>query len=246
MTHESVNPRELAGAWKPGQAYAMAVICLLIGLALGYLFRGSESRPAQASPANAASPPAADNTAMHAMPSLEEMKLEQMKQMAGKKAAPLLAKLQADPNNAVLLNQIGTIYKSTHQFKEAAEYYQRAVEADPKNVGARTDLASCLYYQGDVDGALSQLEQSLRYSPKDANSLFNLGMIRWQGKNDARGAISAWQLLLKTNPKLDAARSRGQELGAEITNSGLKERTCRTQRKLPRKAGRACKPTHWP
>ena len=131
------------------------------------------------------------------MPSLEDMK-----HMADKKAEPLLAKLKADPNNPLLLNQIGTLYKATHQFKEAAGYYQRAVGADPKNVAARTDLASCLYYQGDADGAITQLQQSLHYDPKDANSLFNLGMIRLQGKNDPTGAVTAWRQLLKLNPTL--------------------------------------------
>jgi len=49
---------------------------------------------------------------------------------------------------------------------------------------------------------LAQLQQSLTYEPKDANALFNLGMIRWKGKNDPAGAVAAWQELLKTNPKL--------------------------------------------
>jgi cytochrome c-type biogenesis protein CcmH/NrfG len=125
-----------------------------------------------------------------------------MKRMADKKAEPLLTKLKTDPNNSSLLNQIGTLYKATHQFKEAAGYFQRAIDADPKNVAARTDLASCLFYQGDADGAIQQLQQSLSYDPKDANSLFNLGMIRLQAKNDSNGAVSAWQQLLKMNPTL--------------------------------------------
>lgn len=128
--------------------------------------------------------------------------LDQMKKMADKKAEPLLAKLKADPHNSSLLNQLGMLYKATHQFKEAGEYFQRAVDADPKNLPARTDLATCLYYQGNVDGAIQQLEQGLTYDPKDANSLFNLGMIRWQSKKDNAGAVAAWQQLLKANPKL--------------------------------------------
>ena len=131
------------------------------------------------------------------MPSLDDMK-----RMADKKAEPLLAKLKNDPKNADLLNQVGLIYKSTHQFKAAADYYQKALDVDPKNVAARTDLASCLFYEGDADGAIQQLQQSLNYDPKDANSLFNLGMIRLQGKNDPNGAVTAWQQLLKSNPKL--------------------------------------------
>lgn len=183
--------------WRTNQVYAMAAICLLVGLALGYLFRGSASRTASSPPAQMAAADAGNAPRQPQMPSLEEMK-----HMADKKAEPLLAKLKADPNNSNLLNQIGTLYKATHQFKEAAAYYQRAVDAEPKNIAARTDLASCLYYQGDADGAINQLQQSLRYDPKDANSLFNLGMIRLQGKNDASGAVTAWQQLLKLNPTL--------------------------------------------
>jgi len=64
-------------------------------------------------------------------------------------------------------------------------------------------MASCLYYHGEVDGALSQLQQALKYDPNNANSLFNLGIVKWKGKNDPAGAIAAWQRLLATNPKLE-------------------------------------------
>jgi cytochrome c-type biogenesis protein CcmH/NrfG len=186
------------GGWKTSQVYAMAVVCLIVGLVLGYLFRGSASRAAQRSQTPESSSAAAAPAGAHPqLPSLEDMK-----HMADKQAEPLLAKLKADPKNSDLLNQIGTLYKATHQFKEAAGYYQRALDSDPKNVAARTDLASCLFYEGDADGALKQLQQSLSYDPKDANSLFNLGMIRLQAKNDPIGAIGAWQQLLKLNPTL--------------------------------------------
>jgi len=196
--------------WTARQVYAMAVVCLIVGLAIGYLFRGSQSTvPARHMPA-AQSAPAAGKSGH--MPSLDEMKL-----MADKKAAPLLEKLKADPNNSGVMIQIGNIYKMTHQFKQAAEFYDKALQVDPKNVTIRTEMASCMYYQGDVDGALSQLQQSLKYDPKDANSLFNLGMIRWQGKKDSSGALAAWQELLKANPQLSADRKAAvQNLMADV------------------------------
>jgi cytochrome c-type biogenesis protein CcmH/NrfG len=43
----------------------------------------------------------------------------------------------------------------------------------------------------------------LKINPSDANSLFNLGMIRLNDKRDSAGAIAAWQELLKTHPGLD-------------------------------------------
>jgi cytochrome c-type biogenesis protein CcmH/NrfG len=220
MANEPTTQPTAGSSWQAKQVYAMAVICLVVGLAIGYLFRGSQSpaappQPAanaQAAPTNAQ--PAAGAMGGH-MPSLEEMK-----QMADKKAAPLLEKLKGDPNNSDLLIQVGNIYKSTHQFKEAASYYDKALQIDPKNVAIRTEMASCLYYNGDVDGAISQLQQSLRVDPKDANSLFNLGMIRWQGKQDSKGAVAAWQQLLKSNPQLSAERKATvQKLMADVQMS---------------------------
>ena len=220
MANEPTTQLTAGSFWQAKQVYAMAVICLVVGLAIGYLFRGSQSpaappQPAanaQAAPTNAQ--PAAGAMGGH-MPSLEEMK-----QMADKKAAPLLEKLKGDPNNSDLLIQVGNIYKSTHQFKEAASYYDKALQIDPKNVAIRTEMASCLYYNGDVDGAISQLQQSLRVDPKDANSLFNLGMIRWQGKQDSKGAVAAWQQLLKSNPQLSAERKATvQKLMADVQMS---------------------------
>jgi cytochrome c-type biogenesis protein CcmH/NrfG len=179
--------------WSSRQAYVMAVICLVIGLLVGYLVRGST--PAPPAPAATVAQPNAQSSGPQQMPSLEEMK-----RMADEQVKPLLEKLKSDPSDPDLLNQVGTVYRMTHQFDTAATYYQKALQVNPKNVGARTDLASCLFYEGDVDGAITQLEKSLTYDPKHAGTLLNLGIIRWKGKDDAAGAIIAWQKLLQYHP----------------------------------------------
>ena len=197
--------------WSARQVYISAAICLALGVSLGYLFRGSGSPPA--GPSAVHNPPTA---AAPQMPSLE-----QMKEMANKKAEPLLAKLQADPKNTSLLIQTARIYQSTHQFKEAAAYYDKALTIEPANVEVRGAMASCLYYTGDVDGALQQFERSLKDDPNNANSLFNLGLIRWQGKNDAPGAVTLWKQLLKSNPKLDdQKRAQVEKLIADASRNG--------------------------
>lgn len=196
----------------------MAVICLLIGVVVGYLVRGSAPiTPASApssQPAAAAAAPAADT---QQMPSLDDMK-----RMADKQAQPILEKLKTDPKNADLLNQVGNIYRMTHQFQLAVTYYQKSLDANPANVGPRTDLASCLYYQGDVDGAIAQLEKSLTYDPKHAGTLLNLGLIRWKGKGDTAGAIAAWNQLLKSNPGFKD-KDMVQKLIAEAKAHGSKK-----------------------
>ncbi|MGA3055338.1 MAG: tetratricopeptide repeat protein [Candidatus Korobacteraceae bacterium] len=201
MEAESKQSGTTTTNWTATQTYAMAAVCLLIGVLVGYLVRGSAKPAAQASPASAemqqaaTTPPSAAGQQQQKMPTLDDMK-----RMADKQADPLLAKLKTDPKNVDLLNQIALTYKATHQFKEAVAYFQKALDVDPKNVPIRTDMASCMYYTGDVDGALAELDKSLTYDPKHPGTLMNIGIIKWRGKNDVNGAVAAWEKLLKLNP----------------------------------------------
>ena len=208
MQAQSAGP-----GWQAKQVYLLSAICLLLGATLGYLLRGSASPQ----PVAAVSAPEPDASAP-GMPghSGQMPTLEQMKHMADKKAEPLLARMRTSPNDAGVLIQIGDVYRSAHQFKDASDYYGKALQIDPRNVEIRTELASCLYYSGDIEGALGQLHQALQTDPKDSNSLFNLGMIEWREKKDAAGAIAAWNQLLKSNPSLAAEKkTQVQKLIAE-------------------------------
>ncbi len=199
MEEEPKQNAKTGSPWTPVQTYFMAGVCLLIGVLVGYLARGSAKPTARATPASsqmqqaAAAPPS--GMGQQRMPTLDDMK-----RMADKQAEPLLAKLKADPKNVDLLNKTALTYKAAHQFKDAIIYFQKALDVDPKNVPIRTDMASCMYYMGDVDGALAELDKALTYDPKHPGTLMNIGIIKWQGKNDVNGAIAAWQTLLKLNP----------------------------------------------
>ena len=184
--------------WGPVQVVVMSAVCLVVGLVVGYLLRGSAptaSVPGVPTEQSASAPAGMPGAAPQQMPSLDDMK-----RMADKKAEPLLAKLKTDPGNAETLNQLGILYKATHQFKEAEGYYQKALEVDPKNVNVRTDLASCLYFTGDIDGAIAELKKTLTYDPKHAGALMNLGIIEYKSKNDASDAVASWEKLLKLHP----------------------------------------------
>ncbi len=202
ITNEASAAPAVSKTVEPRYVYAMAVLALIVGLPMGYLLRGSDSSAplSTARPAAGAGQPAAagQNSGGHT--------LADLKQAADRQAAPLLEKLKSDPNNAALLGQIGAVYDSMHQFTEGAVYYNRAVQADPGNAVFHNKLAISLYSNGDVDGAIAQLNQALAHDPRYADALFNLGMIKLQGKQDGKGALAAWQQLLKSNPQLSADR----------------------------------------
>ena len=198
MADDSAAPLQ-ASALQASHVYAMAIVCLAAGLGIGYLMRSSQlSVPV---------PQRAAATAPHAaLPPGHPHSLEDLKALSDQKAAPLLEKLKATPNDTALLTEIAALYHSTHRFQEASVYYKKAVDLDQKNVIFRTKYAASLYRNSDIDGAIAQLNQALVYEPKDANALFNLGLIKLQGKGDRQGAVAAWKQLLKSNPDLSTDR----------------------------------------
>jgi len=207
--------------WTSVQAYVLAVICLLVGIAGGWFIRGSQSPAAAATEAAGASAPAMGNVNAAAQaPSPAEMQ-----KMADTQAAPLLEKLKADPTNAGLLENIGNVYYDAQQYPTAIDYYQRALKVDPANAGVRTDMATAYWYTGNADTAIAEFQKSLSYEPNKPNTLFNLGIVEWQGKMDIDKATATWQKLLDTNPNYEG-RDKVLELMAQVKkHSGVKPGT---------------------
>jgi cytochrome c-type biogenesis protein CcmH/NrfG len=204
--------------WTSVQAYVLAVICLLVGVAGGWFIRGSQG-PAAAAAATASAPALGDN------PGAQTPTPAQMQKMADSQAAPLLAKLAADPNNVELIENIGNIYYDAQQFPTAIDYYQRALKEQPANTGVRTDMATAIWYTGNPDGAIAEFQKSLSYEANKPNTLFNLGVVEWQGKMDIDKAVTTWQKLLDTNPNYEG-KDKVLELMAQAKkHSGVKPGT---------------------
>jgi cytochrome c-type biogenesis protein CcmH/NrfG len=186
--------------WTSVQAYTLAVICLLAGIAGGWFIHGSQSPAAAAAETARAPVPAMGgaNAAPQA-PSPAEMQ-----KMADTQAGPLIEKLRTDPNNAGFLENIGNVYYDAQIFPTAIGYYQRALKIEPSNTGVRTDMATAYWYTGNADTAIAEFQKSLSYEPNKPNTLFNLGIVEWQGKMDIDKAVATWQKLLDTNPNYEA------------------------------------------
>ncbi len=187
-----------AGQWTSTQAYVLSVICLLVGVAVGYLVRGSappDGATMQVRAAESSAPAGAPQMAGGTQPTPE-----QLRHMADTQAQPLLQQLQSDPNNSALLYQIGNLYYDAQQYPEAVKYYQNSLAINPKETDVRTDLATAYHLMGQPDRAIQEYDEVLKIDGKHANALFNEGMVKWQDKMDLNGAIASWKRLLEAHP----------------------------------------------
>ena len=187
--------------WSTTQAYTLAVVCLLLGGAVGYLLRGSEPTavvPAQAAP-SAQAP--AGGMGPGQIPGFGGVPGSGTSpEMVDKAAQPMLEALKKNPKDADTLARLGNLYYDSQLYAKAIEYYGQALRITPSDSNIRTDMGTAMFYMGDSDKALAEFEKSLSYRPNHPNTLFNMGIVKWQGRKDVKGAIAAWEQLLKTNP----------------------------------------------
>jgi tetratricopeptide (TPR) repeat protein len=208
------NIEKTSNDWTSFQAYALSVLCLVIGLAGGWFIRGSESTTPSASMPTAA---ASQDTAATGQPTPE-----QLRRMADKQASPLLDELQKDQANPELLARVGNVYYDAQQYPLAIDYYQRALKVKPADASVRTDMATAYWYTGSADTAIAEFNRALADEPNKPNALFNLGVVQWQGKMDIKGALATWQRLLDTNPNYEG-KAKVVELMAQVKkHSSLK------------------------
>lgn len=204
--------------WPAGQAFALAAVAFLFGVCGGWMLRRATapspllSQRATAAPIPVAVPsqtPLPDLGPVAALPSPVDLK-----KAADAEAAPLLEQLKTAPSDALLLAKVGNIFYDAKQYPEAINYYERSLKSQPDDTSVRTDLGTAYWYSGDADTAIAQFDKALTYDATKADTLFNLGIVKWQGKKDAKGAIAAWQKLLDTNPGY-ANRDKVQQLIAQ-------------------------------
>jgi len=182
------------GSWTGTQAYILAVFCLVLGVALGYLFRGSASPASETTVAPRANDSAASTSTQ------AQVTPAQQKEMLDQSVAPLLETLKTNPDDVDTIVKVGNLYYDGQQYQEAVKYYRLAAKNQPKNADLLTDLGTSLWYTGDADGAIAEFQKALKYEPYHPGTLFNLGIVRWQGKGDPKGAVEAWEELLQKNP----------------------------------------------
>jgi cytochrome c-type biogenesis protein CcmH/NrfG len=187
------------------QAYTLAIITLVIGIAVGYFARGSASSGAAPESAQASVPAATTTGGMGIAPAqLPGIGSSQQQpaspEMIAKAAEPLRGQLQNNPNDVETIVKLGNLYYDSQAYPQAIQYYEKALALQPNNADVRTDAGTAYWYTGDPDKAIASFEKALAIRPNHPGTLFNLGIVKWQGKKDPKGAVVAWEKLLQSNP----------------------------------------------
>lgn len=184
-----------------GIGWLFAVVGTLFGLSVGYMIGTQLHLAGPGAPAIAGSSPAP--------PAQTDAGLADEQELAA-----LRDILARDPDNLNAALSLANKLYDARRYAEAVPYYQTAFRLDPTNVEVSTDLGTALYYSGQPDAALAQYQQSLALDATHAQTLFNIGIVAFEGKGDARRAIDSWERLLSTNPNYPE-RARVEQLLAQ-------------------------------
>ncbi|MBN1661753.1 MAG: tetratricopeptide repeat protein [Anaerolineae bacterium] len=115
--------------------------------------------------------------------------------------------------------QRGNEYTQQGMFDEAIAEYQVAIEADPENVSALTNLGVAFYNVGRLQDAVDQYQRALEIAPNDADIHSNLAAAYVQlGQLDA--ALEEYQAAVRLDPDLAQAHFG---LGVIYTELGQNE-----------------------
>jgi tetratricopeptide (TPR) repeat protein len=120
--------------------------------------------------------------------------------VAAQNEASLRSILMANPKNLDALIQLGNHYYDQGQHLQAVEWYGKALEIDPRNPDVRTDRGSSYWSLNRPDEAIAEFQKSLEVNPNHPQTLYNIGLVYLQGKNNVAETKKAWQKLLTVSP----------------------------------------------
>lgn len=188
--------------WTRERTALAAVLCLMAGIAGGWWMGAvpitglAFTRPAQAV-------------------SAPSQNAETLKNEAAAQAAPLLKRLESNPQDVEALIGLGNLYYDARQYQPAIDTYAHALALRPSDAAVRTDMATAFWYLGNTDRALAEFDKALAVAPDNPNTLFNRGLVRWRGKQDSHGALADWRKLLATDPTYEA-KDQVEKMIAEV------------------------------
>ncbi|OGU10230.1 MAG: glycosyl transferase [Geobacteraceae bacterium GWC2_58_44] len=170
-------------------------------------------------PVSSAPAPRAEPSADEAYAAIQSLSKGVEHQLA---VSALEKHLERYPDHAIAHNDLAAVSYQLGEKEKAVSHYRAAVRLSPDEATYQKNLADMLYIEtGEVDEAIAIYLELLKSSPRDVETLLNLGIIS-DGVGQAGEAESFFQRALEIEPWNQAVRERLTELrGREVEAARL-------------------------
>jgi cytochrome c-type biogenesis protein CcmH/NrfG len=116
------------------------------------------------------------------------------------KILALEKEVSANPRNVEAWTELGHHYFDSHQHEKAIEAYKKSLDLRPDNANVWTDMGVMYRDIGKPSEALAAFDKAMQIDPRHEVSRFNKGVLLMMDMGDHKGAVEAWEELLKINP----------------------------------------------
>jgi len=134
-------------------------------------------------------------------------------------AITLEAEVLANPTDVNKMYQLAiTLFdKNTPEgYLKAAYYLGKILELNSTNVPVMVDRAIALYYLGQVDDAIKQVQEALTVDPNHIKAHFNYGIFLGYGKKNYQEAIAELQKVVSLSDPTSPDAQNAKQLIAEL------------------------------
>ena len=112
------------------------------------------------------------------------------------------------------LNNLGDAYRGKESYELAIDFYEKALEDNPRFANAHRGLGLTYLDLGDYEAAVRFLEKAVKYAPGFASAQYDLGRA-YAGKYDTEKAMAAFKkvvALVPDSPLADSALAEIRKL----------------------------------
>lgn len=112
--------------------------------------------------------------------------------------------IKANPENPQPLLDMGGFLIDQERFREAAEYFQRALDLAGPQSGALSDLGYCLREMGRPEEALNMFDRAIDLDSGQKSAYYNAGIVALYDLKDKKRALHYFEAYLKLDPPQDS------------------------------------------
>jgi len=136
------------------------------------------------------------------------------------------ASLAQQPDQVVVLHNMGLTLLSRSEIAEAAEVFRRAADLAPDWAEGQSNLGQIALRRGNPDAAIGHFEQAVALDPASAQAHFNLGEA-WFAKGEPAAALEKFAAARTIDPDMLAAHLRMALVLFNLGRQAEAESACR-------------------